>query len=333
MIAMHKIQLLLSILLLHVSGMAQRYPSPHFTIEPLANGVFAAIASPGGYAICNAGIVDLGHSTLVFDPFMTPEAALDLKKAAEELTGHPVKYVVNSHYHNDHTGGNEVFTDAVIISTARTRELMRSELPKELEENKTLAPERLQGLLKGTDEGLTTFEKAEKKMWRGYYEALVSSLPGLTLTYPNLAVDDGFTIYGDSLAIEFHTFGTGHTGSDLVMYLPKKRVAFLGDLLFIKHHPWLGDGDIQSWTNSLDSVAKLNASILVPGHGPVGSVDDMAMMKTYFGLVREAAALCRQKGKLPKDSELKPPPVCANWHLGLFYKQNVMKAYDLMYNR
>ena len=75
--------------------------SPHFEIYELAHGVFAAIHKDGSGAICNAGIVDLGDRTLVFDTFLTPQAAGDLKVAAEALTLRPVTLVVNSHCHND----------------------------------------------------------------------------------------------------------------------------------------------------------------------------------------------------------------------------------------
>src|SRR6476620_3443336 len=73
----------------------------NFTIQQLAPGVWAAIQNDQfGKAICNAGIVDLGDKTLVFDPFMTPEAARELRSTAENLTGRPVSIVIDSHYHN-----------------------------------------------------------------------------------------------------------------------------------------------------------------------------------------------------------------------------------------
>src|SRR6478672_4220611 len=122
---------------------AQDFQSKHFTIRKLADGVYAAIAKDGGYAICNAGIIDLGDATLIFDPFMTPEAAEDLKRSAEELTGHQITYVINSHFHNDHIGGNQVFDKATIISTARTRELIAKYQPEEIADDKKNAPKSL----------------------------------------------------------------------------------------------------------------------------------------------------------------------------------------------
>ena len=108
--------------------------SPHFTIHELAQGVFAAIATRGGAAISNSGIIDLGDSTLIYDTFLTPQAAKDLRTAAIELTGRDPEIIVNSHYHNDHIWGNQVFSpQARIISTSQTRQLIQTEGKAELE--------------------------------------------------------------------------------------------------------------------------------------------------------------------------------------------------------
>src|SRR4051812_33749820 len=85
-------------------------PSKHFTIQKLSEGVWAAINNDNyGHAICNAGIVDLGDKTLLFDPFMNLDAAAELKAMARELTHKEASIVINSHYHNDHVRGNQLF--------------------------------------------------------------------------------------------------------------------------------------------------------------------------------------------------------------------------------
>src|SRR5438128_2039478 len=100
---MRKFLLFLS--LLPFAAAAQSFSSRHFHIKQLSPHAFAAIATPGGYAICNAGIIDLGKEVLVFDPFITPQAANDLKLFIQTRLKKPVKYVVLSHYHNDHIRG------------------------------------------------------------------------------------------------------------------------------------------------------------------------------------------------------------------------------------
>ena len=102
--------------------------STHFMLECLSEKVFALYHQPGGAAISNAGIIDLGDLTLVFDSCFTPQAARDLRATAEGIANRPVDLLINSHYHNDHVWGNQAFgRETEIISTAETRHLMHSQ--------------------------------------------------------------------------------------------------------------------------------------------------------------------------------------------------------------
>ena len=97
----------------------------HLQLEQIAEGVYAVIARKEGAAHSNAGIVDLGDRTLIFDALGTPKAAEELRVVAEDLTGRPATYVVNSHVDHDHWLGNQVFgADAIIVSTVETRKRM-----------------------------------------------------------------------------------------------------------------------------------------------------------------------------------------------------------------
>jgi len=66
--------------------------SPHFSLHELSEGVYAALHAPGGWAQSNAGIVDLGDRTLVYDAFLSPLATRDLLAAAQALTGRPASF-------------------------------------------------------------------------------------------------------------------------------------------------------------------------------------------------------------------------------------------------
>src|SRR5438445_5439229 len=79
-----------------------------FQLVKVADGVYAAIAKPGGLASGNAGFVIGNDSVLVFDTFLTPVAIEELISEIQSLTKLPIKYAINSHYHLDHTGGNQV---------------------------------------------------------------------------------------------------------------------------------------------------------------------------------------------------------------------------------
>ena len=101
----------------------------HFGLQQLADGVYAAVHADGGWVICNVGIVDLGERTLIFDTGLSPQGAVELRAAAVALTGRVPYYVVNSHYHNDHIRGNQVFNDGLLVSTARTVSYTHLTLP------------------------------------------------------------------------------------------------------------------------------------------------------------------------------------------------------------
>jgi len=113
--------------------------SSHFRLEQVAGRTWAAIAAEGGGAVANAGVVDLGGRSLVFDTFLTPRAASDLRAAAEELAG-PVAWVVNSHAHSDHWGGNQAFAGVPIAASQRTPELIEETGPGRLEELREAGP-------------------------------------------------------------------------------------------------------------------------------------------------------------------------------------------------
>jgi len=105
-------------------------PSEHFSVHKLADGVYALIHKMGGMAIGNSGMVDLGDKTVIFDTFLSPQAAQEIPALAKKLKLSPIKYVVNSHYHNDHIRGNQVFSGQVrIISTRKTAELIKKNEP------------------------------------------------------------------------------------------------------------------------------------------------------------------------------------------------------------
>src|SRR5262249_58495690 len=99
-------------LLLLVAGFAASPVKPNaeddFQLVKVADGVYAAIAKPGGLASGNAGFVIGEDGVLIFDTFFTPDALEELIGEIQSLTKLPIKYAVNSHYHLDHTGGNQV---------------------------------------------------------------------------------------------------------------------------------------------------------------------------------------------------------------------------------
>ncbi len=131
------------------------------------------------------------------------------------------------------------------------------------------------------------------------------------------------------MTVELIGFSGGHTESDLVLFLPRQRILFTGDLLFSGHHPWLGDGSPQLWSRQLDSLLMLRPRILLPGHGDSADADDILLMKQYFGTVSERAADYLNSGKDPSaDEQLIPEAPYDRWHLVNFFRMNVAAVFE-----
>jgi cyclase len=95
--------------------------SKHFVLETLGDGVYACVHRPGGAAFSNAGIIDLGDSTLVVDAFDSLAAGRDLRQTAEALFDRPVKTVIFTHAHGDHWKGAAAFDTRTTLLGRRGR--------------------------------------------------------------------------------------------------------------------------------------------------------------------------------------------------------------------
>lgn len=275
--------------------------SKHFTLQQIAEGVFAAIAEEGGAGISNAGLVDLGGQVIVFDTFLTPQAARGLRQKAEELSGGAPLVVVNSHYHNDHMWGNQAFApETQIISSARTRQLIQEAGMEELQWYAANSARQLESYQAQTEQAQDEEARRALKIWVGYYAGLVEALPTLSVRLPNLTFTGRLELHGSKRSAELMPFEGGHTGSDTVLYLPQDGIVFMSDLLFTGCHPYLADGDPDQLLKALNEVGKLGARRFVPGHGPVGTEEDLRLMVAYVEYCLETAKGLVREGK---DSE------------------------------
>ena len=307
--------------------------SPHFTLQPLAEGVFAALACDGGAAISNAGLLDLGDQVLVFDTFLTPQAALDLRAASQTLLGRHPTLVVNSHYHNDHIWGNQVFLpEAQILSSARTRELIASDGVEEYEWYSANSAGRLASLRADYDALPAGPQRDQLNLWIGYYQGLVDAFPQLQLCMPGVTFSTSLSFHGPKRTAELITFEGAHTGSDTVLFLPAERILFMSDLLFVNCHPYLGDGDPLRLLETLRELSKLDASMLVPGHGPVGGHADLQAMIEYIDGCFETARLLVEQGDVSEAriAALQVEPKYENWQLSRFYPANIEFLCELL---
>ncbi|MDX9904022.1 MAG: MBL fold metallo-hydrolase [Bacteroidales bacterium] len=315
-----------------VSGQTELPQSEHYTLERLADGVYAAIHNNlGGHAICNAGIIDLGDKTVVLDPFMSIAAARDLKEHAELLTGKPVSLVLNLHGHSDHTRGNQVFVPgADILSTPNARKYIEEHFDTEFEGNKRSVYEELADIQRQLQTASGP-GKTELTLLEDQCMAIVESLPELKMTLPNITVSDTMIIYGSGRRLVLIPAGTGHTDGDMVAYLPDDDIIFMSDLLFVRFHPYFGDGDPESWKTILKKLIALNPEKAVPGHGPTGDVNSLYLMVDYIETLTDLVQKeLDSGGDESRVMNIPVPEKFSDYLLSFFYRINLRFLYGKM---
>jgi glyoxylase-like metal-dependent hydrolase (beta-lactamase superfamily II) len=286
--------------------------SEYFRLQQVGEGIYAAIIVPGKGAMGNAGIVDLGDRTLVFDTFLTPEPARDLRMAAERLTGRPVAYVVNSHYHADHTHGNQVFEDATILATETTRGLITTNGPA-LIATLSAHPESIheaeEQLAHVQDEATRRSLEADL----GDTRALYAALPALTIRPPDVAFAGNAHLHGARRRADLLAF-SGHTDSDAILVLPNEGIGLLGDLAWVRSHPSTWFGRPREWVRTLSELERLDLRVIVPGHGPVGTAEDIQALRRYLEELLQLAERAVASGASADEAVRTPIPAAyAAW--------------------
>jgi cyclase len=299
--------------------------SSHFSLEPIAEGVYTAIPTDGGAACCNAGIIDLGEKVVVFDTFLTPQAAQDLRQAVLNLFGRTPQIVVNSHWHNDHIWGNQVFaSEAQILSSTRTRQLIAVDCQKEAEWWKANAAEQLANY-SAQFLAASEVQRSRMKFMLGYNQGMAEAMPHFSLCLPGITFDRHLALHGTKRAAELITFENAHSPSDTVLYLPQEGVLFAGDVLFVGHHAYLGDGDPQGQQAALRELSQLEASVFVPGHGPIGTREDLQRLIAYIDYCQETAGALIREGSGYEDriAGLKMAERYQDWQFEFFFPTNI----------
>ena len=321
-----KIQRLPTLALLLLPALVAAAPSsPHFKVEPLAAGVWAVLADSGA-ATGNAAIVDLGDRTLVFDAFLTPEAADDLRRAARELTGRAASYVALSHWHNDHVRGAQAFDGALVLASTRTRALIVEKEAAALASEKRSVAGAIEHARARRAAETNPLRFREYDFWIGYHEAIQRSHAVLQPTRPALTFADRLILHGTTRSAELIALD-GHTGGDTVLWLPEEKLAFLGDLLFVDHHPYLPDGDPAEHRAALGFVKGLGPARVLPGHGPVSGPETLDAFVAYLDGVEAAGRDLARAGATDKDAlAVAVPEPYARWGFSVFYKHNVRFA-------
>ena len=313
--------------------------SQNFEIVKLADGVYAAIVKKDSKAVSNSGFVILDNAVVVYDCHLTPALARELNEEIGKLTPKPIKYVIDSHFHGDHTGGNAAYENGIIIiSTQNTRKnLQEKELPQIIQQR--ALPARIEQL--EMDISVETDPETKQKMQEQIEQAkeYLERFKEVKLVLPNLTFVKSFYIHGSKRELDVLFLGRGHTDGDAFLYLPDEKIIFMGDLLFNQTHPVMRNAYSQEWIDTLEAIKKLGATTYVPGHGKVSEIDAVNTLQTYINDLRSTVKRLADSGLaldeivaelVSEDGEIKDPELAAKYggfEFKRIFRSNVEKVY------
>lgn len=262
---------------------------------------FSGLGSPANRNfISNAGFVVTQDGVIVIDALGSPALALRLLAEIRKHTDKPVTHVIVTHYHADHIYGLQTLkaAGAKVIAHQAAREYLNSDT----------ARLRLEA------------SRIELAPWIDEDTRLVPADEWL---------DSERDLVIGGVALRIKPVGPSHTPEDLVIYLPQEKVLFAGDLVFRNRIPFVGQADSRQWIKALDALLFFDASVILPGHGPV-STDarkDMELTRDYLVHLRSVMGHAA-KNLEPFEDAYK----AADWsrfeQLPLFRVANRMNAYN-----
>jgi len=237
-------------------------PTWETELKELAPNVYAYIQGGGpaknNVSVSNAALVVGDEGILLFDALAVPIHAKNMVTAIRKVTDKPFKYLVTSHHHGDHIGGNQFIPDnPVIISHPYCRDEVVKQVP-----GPALWPKR-EGWADGTE---------PRKI-----------LPA-TQTF-----DGNLTFHIAKTEVRIMSMLPAHTYGDLVMYLPEHKLLIAGDVGFFYVAPFCQNANPSNWISICDRIAGMDVERIVPGHGPLGGKQQLAEMADYLRLLRVEA--------------------------------------------
>ncbi len=295
-----------------------------FDITQVAPGVYAAIGRAG--VASNGAFIVNQDDVLVVDTHYRPSWARDLIAEIKKVTDKPVRYVVNTHWHNDHTQGNQAYVAAfgpnveyLAQHTAR-EDLIHKGIPSVKESLERGAPDTIARIEKMLSSGmdqqnrpLTDERRAQLQTQLASQKAYLEELKIIQITLPTLTFERSLVLHqkagdGSERQIHVYHFGRGHTRGDVVVYLPKEKVVVTGDLL-TGGIPFARDAYPYEWVGTLESIHRLDFAQVIPGHGGVQPNKQrleflIELLKEVVAYVKEAAARGQGPEQIQKDIDL-----------------------------
>lgn len=223
---------------------AEAVPTP--SLVDLGHGFHAYVQLDGSWGLNNCGIYIGETGVVLVDTVFTEHRARHLRAAVRGLTDRPVRTVVNTHSHGDHTYGNFVFDEATLIGHERCREAIVST-------------------------GLET---------TGWFPDV--DFGAIELRPPFVTFGESLHLYCDDTRADLWFAGPAHTDNDIVVWVEEHGLLFAGDLIFNGGTPFALMGSVLGSIRRLEELRALPISRVVPGHGPVCGPEVIDAQLSYF---------------------------------------------------
>ena len=234
--------------------------TPYLT--EVAPQCYAYIQPDGTWWINNTGCVIGGDGITLIDTCSTEQRTVEMLRTVRSLSDAPLRHVVNTHHHGDHTHGNYLTAPAAIIGHTACRTMM---------------------VATGIEHYTMAFEQPK---WGP-----------LQFVAPSITFDGRLDVWAGDLRIELHDMGgAAHTTNDVVAWVPDRGVLYTGDLVFHQGTPFVLMGSVAGSLGALDRLRSFGATTIVPGHGPVCGPEVFDDIEAYLRFVLDLAGSARRDG-------------------------------------
>jgi glyoxylase-like metal-dependent hydrolase (beta-lactamase superfamily II) len=257
-------------------------------LHEVGNGLYAYLQPDGSWGWSNAGLVVDGDATLLvdtlFDLRLTGEMLDEMKRRVP--VARKIDTVVNTHANGDHTFGNQLAQGARILASRSTAEEMLELPPAALAALKEAAPQ---------------MGRAGEFMLECFGEF---DFAGIELVSPDETFEGSMSLRVGDREVELIEVGPAHTRGDTLVFVPRDRLLFSGDILFHGGHPIAWAGPLSNWVAACDRILGLDIDLIVPGHGPLADKQAVRELRSYLVYVEEEARRRFDAGMTPLEAAL-----------------------------
>jgi len=237
-------------------------------LHDLGRGAFAYLQPSGTWGWSNAGLVIDGDRALLVDTLFDERLTAEMLRNMQDATGFggdQINTVVNTHSNGDHTFGNRLAKNAVIIASAASA--------REMSEDGD--PRVLAAAMKNT-EAMGELGAFFKRIFGAF------DFAGVTMRLPDRTFSGEETISVGNKRVHLIEVGPAHTAGDVLVHVPSDRVVYTGDILFIDGTPIAWAGPVKNWIKACDRILAMDVDAIVPGHGPITDKAGVKRMQDYL---------------------------------------------------